>query len=47
MEKKFKIGGLDLVRDIFVFTCFTELAYIDVKNLTKSQKDIDLLNKAI
>lgn len=27
---------LSLVRDIFLFSCFTRLAYIDVKNLTKS-----------
>ncbi|WPR73050.1 site-specific integrase [Flavobacterium sp. NG2] len=27
---------LSLVRDIFLFSCFTGLAYIDVKNLTKS-----------
>ncbi|EIA08663.1 phage integrase family protein [Flavobacterium frigoris PS1] len=27
---------LSLVRNIFLFSCFTGLAYIDVKNLTKS-----------
>lgn len=36
MEKEFVSERLELVRDIFVFSCFTGLAYIDVKNLTKS-----------
>ena len=36
MEKNFKTERLSLVRDIFLFSCFTGLAYIDVKNLTKS-----------
>ena len=36
IEKEFKTERLSLVRDIFVFSCFTGLAYIDVKNLTKS-----------
>ena len=35
MEKDFKTERLSLVRDIFLFSCFTGLAYIDVKNLTK------------
>jgi site-specific recombinase XerD len=30
-----KIPRLDYVRDIFIFSCFTGLAYIDCKNLTK------------
>ncbi len=34
--KDFKTDRLSLVRDIFLFSCFTGLAYIDVKNLTKS-----------
>ena len=34
--KEFTSERLNLVRDIFVFSCFTGLAYIDVKNLTKS-----------
>ena len=34
--KDFKTERLSLVRDIFLFSCFTGLAYIDVKNLTKS-----------
>jgi site-specific recombinase XerD len=36
LEKEFKTERLSLVRDIFLFSCFTGLAYIDVKNLTKS-----------
>ena len=36
IEKEFKTQRLSLVRDIFLFSCFTGLAYIDVKNLTKS-----------
>ncbi len=33
MQKKFAIKRLEQVRDIFVFSCFTGLAYIDVLNL--------------
>jgi site-specific recombinase XerD len=36
IEKDFNTERLSLVRDIFLFSCFTGLAYIDVKNLTKS-----------
>ncbi len=36
INKDFKSERLSLVRDIFLFSCFTGLAYIDVKNLTKS-----------
>jgi site-specific recombinase XerD len=36
IEKDFKTERLSLVRDIFLFSCFTGLAYVDVKNLTKS-----------
>lgn len=36
IEKNLKNERLSLVRDIFLFSCFTGLAYIDVKNLTKS-----------
>ncbi|MBV2196839.1 MAG: site-specific integrase [Flavobacterium sp.] len=35
MEKEFVSERLELVRDIFVFSCFTGLAYIDVKQLSK------------
>ncbi len=33
MEKKFKTERLERIRDIFVFSCYTGLAYIDIKNL--------------
>lgn len=36
LNKDFATERLSLVRDIFLFSCFTGLAYIDVKNLTKS-----------
>ena len=35
MKKKFTIPRLELVRDVFVFACFTGLAFTDVKNLKK------------
>ncbi|WP_026976180.1 site-specific integrase [Flavobacterium tegetincola] len=35
IEKKFTTPRLELVCDLFLFSCFTGLAYIDVKNLTK------------
>ena len=34
MEKEFKIERLQVVKDIYLFCCFTGLAFIDVKNLT-------------
>jgi site-specific recombinase XerD len=42
IEKDFKTERLSLVRDIFIFSCFTGLAYIDVKNLTKSNIGIGI-----
>ncbi|MDR2084872.1 MAG: site-specific integrase [Bacteroidales bacterium] len=33
MEKKFKTKRLEQVRDIFIFSCYTGLAYVDVSNL--------------
>ncbi|MDX1760829.1 MAG: site-specific integrase [Christiangramia sp.] len=36
LEKKFGMERLDQVRDIFVFCCFTGLAYVDVQKLTKN-----------
>ncbi|WP_367182787.1 site-specific integrase [Algoriphagus sp.] len=36
-NKKFSIERLNQVRDIFLFCCFTGLAYIDVKNLRRNQ----------
>lgn len=43
IEKSFSTPRLELVRDIFLFSCFTGLAYIDVKNLTSENisKGID------
>lgn len=34
LHKKFKSEILERVRDVFVFCCFTGLAYVDVSNLT-------------
>ncbi|KKX49192.1 site-specific integrase [Sphingobacterium sp. IITKGP-BTPF85] len=34
MTKEIRNDRLDLVKDIFLFACFTGLAYIDVKQLT-------------
>jgi site-specific recombinase XerD len=34
MDKEFDIERLKLVKDIYIFCCFTGLAFIDVKNLT-------------
>ncbi|WP_310377935.1 site-specific integrase [Flavobacterium sp.] len=42
IEKDFKTERLSLVRDIFLFSCFTGLAYIDVKNLTKAHISIGI-----
>ena len=36
IQKKFPTKRLEQVRDIFIFSCFTGLAYIDVKELTKN-----------
>lgn len=33
-NKDLAIQRLELVRDVFIFSCFTGLAYIDVSNLT-------------
>lgn len=35
LQKKMPCGRLEQVRDVFIFSCFTGLAYIDVRNLTK------------
>ena len=34
VNKELNVPRLELVRDIFIFSCFTGLAYIDVANLT-------------
>ncbi len=36
MRKKFTLHRLEVVRDIFIFSCFTGLAYIDVAQLTEA-----------
>lgn len=36
-NKDFSGKGLNLVRDVFIFICYTGLAYIDIFNLTKEQ----------
>lgn len=35
-NKEFSIERLNIVKDIYIFSCYTGLAYIDVKNLTNS-----------
>jgi len=42
-EKDFENVRLSNVRDIFLFSCYTGLAYIDVKNLKRGdiQKGVD------
>src|SRR5690606_3174279 len=35
MEKEFEIERLNLVKDLFVFSCYTGLSYIDVMNLNE------------
>jgi site-specific recombinase XerD len=42
INKDFKTERLSLVRDIFLFSCFTGLAYIDVKNLTKAHINLGI-----
>lgn len=41
MNKEFATDRLSQIRDVFIFSCFTGLAYIDVANLKKS--DINLV----
>lgn len=36
MQKEIKIKRLEIIRDLFVFSCFTGLSYIDLKNLKQS-----------
>lgn len=35
IEKKIDIERLDLVKDLFIFSCYTGLSYIDVMNLNE------------
>lgn len=44
-NKKFATERLNLVSDIFVFSCFTGLAYIDVKNLMQSNISLGIDGK--
>lgn len=34
-QKEFSVKRLNLVKDIFIFSCYTGLAYVDIANLTK------------
>lgn len=45
MDKKFVSERLELVRDIFIFSCFTGLAYIDVKKLKSDNINIGIDGK--
>ncbi|WP_130733989.1 site-specific integrase [Flavobacterium sp. J27] len=42
MNKEFVTERLEQIRDIFVFSCFTGLAYIDVKQLTSNNIVLDI-----
>ncbi len=44
-EKEFDIARLKLVRDIFLFSCYTGLCYIDIFNLTKDNISIGIDGK--
>lgn len=41
-DKDFAGQGLNLVRDIFIFSCYTGLAYTDIHNLTKNHISIGI-----
>lgn len=41
-NKEFKISRLQWVRDLFIFSCYTGLAYIDVMNLTPNHISIGI-----
>ena len=41
-DKIFTIERLGLVRDLFVFSCYTGLAYVDVVNLTKNNISVGI-----
>lgn len=42
MNKELHTTRLNQVRDIFLFSCYTGLAYVDVKNLTKDNISLGL-----
>lgn len=44
-NKVFESERLDLVRDIFIFQCYTGLAYVDVRQLQNSEIKIGIDNK--
>jgi site-specific recombinase XerD len=35
VEKEFRIERLQIVKDIFIFSCYTGLAYVDIQSLTE------------
>lgn len=41
-DKKFSSDRLSVVRDLFVFSCYTGLAYIDIKKLTKDNISVGI-----
>jgi site-specific recombinase XerD len=41
-EKHFPIERLEHIRDLFIFSCYTGLAYIDIYNLTKDNISIGI-----
>jgi len=41
MDKDFGIDRLNIIRDMFVFCCFTELAFSYIKTLNKEHLAID------
>ncbi len=41
-NKKFKIERLQIVRDIFVFSCYTDLSYIDAINLQPDEINLGI-----
>jgi hypothetical protein len=41
-EKQFTIERLDHIRDLFIFSCYTGLAYIDIYNLSPNNISIGI-----
>jgi site-specific recombinase XerD len=44
-EKDIKIGRLKQVRDVFLFCCYTGLAYVDIEKLKASEASLGLDNE--
>ena len=42
IKKNFQTSRLQVVRDIFIFSCFTGLAYVDVQNLTPENLSVGI-----